>query len=357
MLNKSFHFLIIVLVSFVMFIACSREDPLRDYKVQKIGISIKIPQGWDELKSVHMAHDNLFAIGTEEEGIFIEREPCFSISTKYPNLPRRGVSMSFVKANAVGAKLVKMDTITIAGSEYFYGIKEVEIPNKGKVWVMYATFWNERDTFYVSLIASPSTFKKKEALFKKVVESIKFIDLDKAFSKEQNRGQLLPLPKKYSELTSKERNGVRIETIKTEDLPPGFKKLRHTWKAEKLTEKGVMEEELWREYLLRGDEVFYIKHKVYIPSILSPGGHLNPLTTTGATIWLILEDATGRKILGDEDKFGLWLLNALTAYYNGLPVNTKFEGDGFYISLKRKDDDLILEIARSETINALYKCK
>jgi hypothetical protein len=189
------------------------------------------------------------------------------------------------------------------------------------------------------------------------VESIKFIDLDKAFSKEQNRGQLLPLPKKYSELTSKERNDVRIETTKTEDLPPGFKRLRHIWKAPKFTEKGLMEEEIWREYLLRGDEVFYIKQKVYILPTLSPFGKPNPLAETATIITLILKNVTGRNMLGDEEKFYPWLLNALTAYYNGLPVNTKFEGDGFYISLKRKDDDLILEIARSETINALYKCK
>jgi len=219
---------------------------------------------------------------------------------------------------------------------------------------MRAIFWNERDTFDLSLIAPLSTFKKNEKLFKKVVESISFFDLDKDFSKSYIKAQFLPLPKKYSEIVSGKRN-VHIETLKNEDLPPNFRRLRHIWKDKKLTEKGIMEEELWVEYLIQGNEVFYIKRKVDSSPIPHIPFGFDPSITEAAIITFILEEAIGQDKLIDKEKFKRWLITATTAYYRGLSIDTKFEENGFYISLKRKDDDLILEIARSETIRALYK--
>lgn len=279
-----------------------------------------------------IADDNRIAVGGEAGDpvtMIFARAPGKSYSKRFPNLPRKILSLQLVRAAAEGTQLRRVREITIGRGDYYYGV--LDYTAETPVRSLQAFFWNDKDAFEVKAATLSTRFDRLEPIFTSVLQSLDY--LPRPLAEPAPAPSLLPLPVAYSAYVRPLLKTAEVSKSGEPGLPGNFVRVRHAWGTG------------WMEALVRQDELLQVRRKV----VLLPFG--NPELEAQAVIELDLQNAAGIKTFSGE--FRVWVRNVLAAFLRNYPVDTRRREGPVSVHFQRDGGDLVVDYARMETARAL----
>lgn len=160
-----------------------------------------------------------------------------------------------------------------------------------------------------------------------------FLCLTLGCTKEDTQKELSPLPLTLTEYIDAD---WEKQILDTPGIPAETRHIKYTG------------EKTWIEVFARGEDVLCVRRKIYYrPDIFGPTD-----LKVQTIIMLILEKTTKLEVADFSPAFHRWMGQAVHDAVNGNKIDTGFDEKGFAVRLRTHGDDLILECARSITMQA-----